>query len=186
MIATDLNIPILSTPRLILRSHRLEDFESCVAIWTDPVVRYHFHGPALTREDIWGKFLRQFGMWAVRGYGSWAVEEKETGSYIGVVGVFDVKRELQPPEPSLAGLPEAGWTLAARVHGKGYATEAARAALAWTDAKLGNPRMFCIVAPENKPSIRVAEKIGFRLRSETTYQEAPTLIFLRDPQKDAG
>ena len=182
MVATELNIPILSTPRLILRGHKLEDFEKTVEIWSDPVVRRHFHGPALTREDLWGKFLRLFGMWAVMGYGSWAVEEKETGAYIGIVGVFEVKRDIKPP---LEGMPEAGWTLAARCHGKGYATEAAQAALAWTDARLGSPRTFCIIARENAASIRVAEKTGFRPWRETTYKDEPTLIFLRDPQVSA-
>ena len=179
MIAADLNIPILETPRLKLRGHRLEDFETMVAIWSDPVVRRHFHGPALTREDMWSRYLRGFGMWAVMGYGSWAVEEKETGAYIGTVGAFEVKRDIKPP---LEGMPEAGWTLTPHAHGKGYATEAARAALAWTDAHLGNPRMFCIIARENIASIRVAEKMDFHRWTETIYKDEPTLIFLRDPQ----
>jgi RimJ/RimL family protein N-acetyltransferase len=176
---TIIDIPILSTPRLVLRGHKLEDFETTVAIWTDPVVRRHFHGPAMTREDLWARFLRQFGMWAVMGYGSWAVEEKETGDYIGTVGVFEVKRDI---EPSLDGVPEAGWTLAARVHGKGYATEAAQAALAWADAHLNRPRMCCIIAPANTSSVRVAEKCGFRFWQETVYKDAPTLILTREPK----
>jgi RimJ/RimL family protein N-acetyltransferase len=175
MMATD--IPVLETPRLVLRAHRLGDFETAVKIWSDPVVRKHFHGKALTREDHWGRFLRQFGMWALMGYGSWAVEEKQTGEYIGVVGMFEVRRDM---EPKMEGTPEAGWTLAAPAHGKGYATEAARAAIAWIDEKLGAPRLFCIIAPENKPSIRVAEKLGFRYWRDTTYKDAPTLIFLRE------
>jgi len=174
------DIPILETPRLILRAHKLEDFETMVAIWSDPVVRRHFHGPALTREDMWTRFLRGFGMWAVMGYGSWAVEEKETGAYIGTVGAFEVKRDIKLP---LEGMPEAGWTLTPRVHGRGYATEAARAALAWSDAHLGNPRMFCIIARENIASIRVAEKCGFRPWCETMYKDEPTLVFTREPPR---
>jgi RimJ/RimL family protein N-acetyltransferase len=173
------DIPILATPRLILRGHKLEDFEASVAIWSDPVVCRYFHGAPMTREDIWGRLLRTFGMWAAFGYGSWAVEEKESGDYIGRVGVAEVKRGL---DPELEGMPEAGWTLAARVHGKGYATEAMQAALAWTDAQLDHPKMFCIIAPENKRSLRVAEKCGFRLRQETVYKNAPTLILTREPR----
>jgi RimJ/RimL family protein N-acetyltransferase len=179
---TDLSIPVLETPRLILRGHRLEDFETTVKIWTDPIVRKHFGARPFTREDIWSRFLRQFGMWAVCGYGSWAVEEKSTGAYIGTVGVFDVRRDFDPPEPSLVGLPEAGWTLAPQVHGKGHATEAAQAALAWADRHFGGIRMWCIIAPENKASIRVAEKNGFQFWKVTTYKGDPTLIFLRDPR----
>ncbi len=178
MAISDLAIPVLETPRLILRGHRLEDFNAMVAIWTDPVVTKHFHGRTLDREDIWARFLRGFGMWAVCGYGLWAVEEKSSGAYVGTVGAMEVKRELDPP---MDGVPEAGWTFASHVHGNGYATEATRAALAWTDAKLGNPRMFCIIDPANLASIRVAEKCGFRLWRETVYKEAATLILLRQP-----
>jgi RimJ/RimL family protein N-acetyltransferase len=174
----NLSIPTLTTPRLILRAHKLEDFEATVKIWSDPVVAEHIHGVPLTREDIWGRFLRQFGMWAVMGYGSFAVEEKATGDYVGTVGVFEVRREI---EPNMEGTPEAGWTFAAHTHGKGYATEAARAALAWTDGKLGNPRMFCIVAPGNKASIRVAEKCGFKYWRDTMYRDDPTQMYLREP-----
>lgn len=179
--ATDLNIPVLETPRLILRGHRVEDFETMVSIWGDPAVTRHFHGEALTREDIWARFLRGLGSWAVLGYGTWAIEEKETGAYAGAVGIFDVKRGI---DPALEDMPEAGWTLAARFHGKGYATEAARAALAWADAHLGRPRMFCIITPANAPSLRVADKCGFRFWREIAYKNEPTLIFLRNP--DAG
>ena len=179
MSAADLNIPVLETPRLILRGHRLEDFEAMVAIWSDPVVRAHFHGRPYSREDIWAQLLRNLGMWAAMGYGLWAVEEKETGAYIGAVGAAEVRRDIDLP---LDGMPEAGWTLATRVHGKGLATEATRAALAWTDVRLGHPRMFCIVTPDNVASIRVAEKCCFRPWRETTYKDEPTLIFLRDSQ----
>jgi RimJ/RimL family protein N-acetyltransferase len=176
MAISDLPIPVIETERLILRGHRLEDFDAMVGIWTDPIVQKHFHGTSLTREDIWARFLRGFGMWLVMGYGLWAVEEKATGTYVGTTGVMEVKRNMDPP---MDGVPEAGWTFASQVHGKGYATEATRAALAWTDDNLARPRMFCIIAPDNAASIRVAEKCGFRLWKETTYKEAATLIFLR-------
>ncbi len=173
---TDLKIPVLETPRLILRGHRREDFDSMVSIWQDPAVVRHFHGAALSREDIWGRFLRGFGMWALNGYGLWAVEDKATGDYAGTVGCFEVKRNMTPP---IDDMPEAGWTFASRFHGRGYATEAMQAGLQWADTTLAGQAMFCIVAPENTPSIRVAEKCGFKPWYETTYQDAPTLVFQR-------
>lgn len=174
----DLHIPVLVTPRLILRGHTLADFPAMVEIWTDPIVQKHFHGQALDREEIWSKLLRQCGMWAVMGYGMFAVEEKSSGDYVGMVGTFEVKRNIHLP---VDGMPEAGWTLAPRVHGKGYATEAMAAVLAWMDDKLSQPSMFCIVAPANLASVRVAEKCGFRFWAETTYKNEPTLAFLRIP-----
>jgi RimJ/RimL family protein N-acetyltransferase len=176
MPVADLEVPILETPRLILRGHRLDDFPAMVEIWSDPVVQLHFHGQSQTREDIWSKLLRHFGMWAAFGYGMFAVEEKASGAYVGTVGTFDGKRQIELP---IEGMPEAGWTLASRVHGKGYATEATAAALAWTDDKLGFPSMFCIVAANNAASIRVAEKCGFERWCETTYKDDPTVVFRR-------
>lgn len=174
----DLRIPKLETPRLVLRGHRLADFPVMVDIWTDPVVQRHFHGQKLDREEIWGKLLRQFGMWAAMGYGMFAVEEKSSGDYVGMVGTFEVRRDI---DLKVDGIPEAGWTLAPKVHGKGYATEAMQAVLAWTDEKLGFPPMFCIVAPANQASVRVAEKCGFKRWAETIYKGEPTLALLREP-----
>lgn len=173
----DLHIPVLATPRLILRGHRLEDFEAMVATWNDPVVQTHLHGRPSDREEIWGRLLRQFGCWAALGYGMWAVEEKATGEYIGATGIFEVKRGI---DPALEGVPEAGWTLASRVHGRGYATEATQAALAWIDRRLDHRRLFCIVAAANAPSLRVAEKCDFKAWGDTIYKDEPTLILVRE------
>jgi RimJ/RimL family protein N-acetyltransferase len=178
MSIADLAIPTLATERLILRAHRESDFEAMLAVWQDPVVRRHFHGGPMSREEAWGRFLRNFGMWAVKGYGVFAIEEKATGEYVGTIGTFEVRREMTP---RIEDMPEAGWTLAARFHGRGFATEAAKAALGWTDERLGNPAMFCIVAPANTASMRVAEKCGFKSWYETTYQDEPTLVLRRPP-----
>lgn len=172
----DLAIPTIETERLILRAHREADFEPLLAMWQDPVVRKFFHGGPMTREEAWGRFLRGFGMWAFRGYGLFAVEEKASGAYAGLVGAFEARREM---DPRLDDMPEVGWTLAAAYHGKGYATEAVRAALAWTDQTLGYPEMFCIVAPTNYASIRVAGKCGFRAWYDTVYDNLPTLVMKR-------
>lgn len=173
-----LAIPTLETERLILRGARETDFDAMLAIWQDPVVRRHFHGGLMSREEAWGRFLRSYGMWALRGYGLFAIEEKASGTYVGMVGAFEVRREMTPP---IENMPEVGWTLAARFHGQGYATEAARAALAWADLRLGYPEMFCIVAPANLASVRVAEKCGFRHWYDTIYETAPTLVMKRAP-----
>lgn len=178
-----LDIPTLETERLILRSHREEDFEALLAMWQDPVVSRHFHGRVMTREDCWGRFLRGFGHWALRGYGLFAVEEKASRDYVGLVGAFEVRREMTPRRDDM---PEAGWTLASRFHGLGYATEATAAALAWTDTKLGYRDMFCIVDPANLASIRVAEKVGFAPWYDTVYAEAPTLVMQRRAQNIAA
>jgi RimJ/RimL family protein N-acetyltransferase len=74
--------------------------------------------------------------------------------------------------------------LATRVHGKGYATEAVRAAIAWGDANIRTAnsalgRMVCIIHPEHARSIRVAEKCGFNEVQRTQYKGEPTILFAR-------
>jgi RimJ/RimL family protein N-acetyltransferase len=173
-----LDIPILETARLRLRGHRREDFEPMVATWTAPeVTRFLGGGKPFSREDIWGRMLRQVGHWALQGYGLWVVEEKDSREFVGGIGFFDSKRDMAP---SLDGMPEMGWVLAPQMHGKGYATEAIRAAIAWGDVHFGKTKMCCIIAPENYASIRVAEKSGFCRQQKTTYKGEPTIIFVRD------
>ncbi len=117
------------------------------------------------------------GQWALLDNGSWAVEEKDTGAFVGSTGFVNAKRDI---EPSLEGMPEMGWALSPSARGKGYATEAARAALAWGDVRFGKTTMVCIIHPENRASIRVAEKIGFRFWRNGIYRNEPTAIFTRE------
>jgi len=170
-------VPDLETARLKLRGHRLDDFLHSAAMWADPNVTRYIGGKPLTEEEAWTKFLRYVGHWHFMGFGYWAVEEKATGAFVGELGFADYKRDLQPP---LNGLPEIGWVLASPAHGKGYATEAVRAAVAWGDAHFHRARTACIIAPENLASIRVAAKCGYCGPQPATYKGKPTLLFVRE------
>ncbi|WP_426753831.1 GNAT family N-acetyltransferase [Myxococcus sp. Y35] len=176
-------IPTVETERLVLSGHRLEDFEECLAMWADPAVVRHISGKPSTREEMWARLLRYVGHWQLLGYGFWVVREKATGRLVGEVGLGDFHRDMQP---SLDSAFEAGWVLAPWSHGKGYATEAVRAALAWADAHLRPARMACIIAPENVASIRVAEKCGFRQTGQGVYKGEPSLMFERVSQPAPG
>lgn len=180
-------VPTIETQRLRLRGPRPADFPDSAALWSDPVVTRFTSGKPLTREEVWSRLLRYVGHWAWMGFGYWVVEEKETGRFAGEVGFSDWKREMKP---SLQGLPELGWVLAPRVHGQGYATEAARAAIDWAHShfsertsdhpiapELRSARMTCIIHPENVASIRVAEKCGFKELLRTAYLGKPTIVF---------
>jgi RimJ/RimL family protein N-acetyltransferase len=194
-------IPVLETGRLRLRGHRLEDFADSFALWSDPNVTRFIGGKPLNEEDVWSRLMRYAGHWSWMGFGYWVVEEKSTGLFAGEVGFADWKREI---EPSIQGLPEAGWVLASRAHGKGYATEAVRAIIAWGDKRfqgnrarsvrnlpletgteneaaipLEQARMVCIIDDGNTPSVRVAEKCGFRQLLSATYHHQPIQIFTR-------
>jgi RimJ/RimL family protein N-acetyltransferase len=171
-----MQIPVLDTERLTLRGHRLDDFAACAAMWGDPVVCRNLGRKSFTEEESWTRLLRYVGHWALLGFGYWVVEEKATGTFVGEVGFADFKREMESP---VKQLPEIGWVLAARAHGQGYATEAARAALQWGDQNFSPAQTTCIISPENLASIRVAEKCGYRNLQLTEYKGQPTIVFVR-------
>ena len=175
-----MQIPVLETERLKLRGHRLDDFAACAAMWADPVVSRQLGRKPFTEEESWTRLLRYVGHWALLGFGYWVVEEKSSGSFAGEVGFADYKRDMQSP---VKELPEIGWVLAARAHGKGYATEAARAAIAWGDDHFSLSRTTCIVSPDNPRSIRVAEKCGYRNLELTQYKGKPIIAFVREASR---
>jgi RimJ/RimL family protein N-acetyltransferase len=168
--------PAIETERLILRGHRLEDFAESAAMWADPEVTRYISGRPFSAEEVWARLLRYVGHWSLMGFGYWVIREKDSGRFVGEVGFVDYKREIQP---ALGGAPESGWVLASWAHGKGFATEAVRAALAWGALSFGSTRTVCLINPANLRSIRVAEKCGYTERHRTVYQGHPTVIFER-------
>jgi RimJ/RimL family protein N-acetyltransferase len=169
-------IPILTTQRLRLRGHCLDDFAASAAMWADPIVTRYITGRPCTEEESWARFLRQMGHWTCMPFGYWVVEERSSGDFVGEVGFADFKRDIQP---SMQGVPELGWVLVPRFHRRGYATEAVTAALDWGQTHLPSFRTACIIHPDNAASIRVAQKVGFRRECETTYKNERTIVFMR-------
>jgi len=168
--------PTLETDRLKLRAHCVDDFNSLAAMWADPSVTRHIGGKPATSEESWTRLLRYAGHWALLGFGYWALEEKTSGAFAGETGFADYKRILDSP---LKDAPEIGWAIAPAFHGKGYATEAVCAVVAWGDAHFGPVQTTCLIHPENRASIRVAEKCGYRELRRTIYKDKPGLIFVR-------
>lgn len=168
--------PRIETARLVLRAHDAGDLDAVAAMWSDAELMRHITGKPSTREESWARILRYAGLWPIKGYGYWAVEDKATGRFVGDIGLADFARDMTPP---LAVAPEAGWALAAWSHGKGYATEAMLAALAWLDANLAGLRAHCMLDVENAASVRVAQKCGFREFARATYKGRPSLIYRR-------
>lgn len=169
-------VPVIETSRLKLRGHQVDDFAALAAMWAEPEVVRHITGTPSTEQQSWARLLNYAGHWTLMGFGYWAVEDKATGLYAGDLGFADFKRVI---EPSIRGTPELGWVLAPRFQGKGYATEAVRAATAWADATFTGGRTVCMISPENLASIRVAEKGGFKEFARTTYVGSPTIMYER-------
>ena len=140
----------LRTERLLLRRWRDEDREPFAAMNADPVVMEHFPAP-LTRAESDAFVDRIETHFDEHGYGLWALED-ETG-FLGFTGVswatFDA-----PFNPSL----EVGWRLATSAWGKGYASEAATAAV--QHGLLHVDRVTSFTALTNTRSQRVMQRIG--------------------------
>ncbi len=169
-------IPVIRTKRLTLRGHERDDFTKSAALWGDARVTRFITGRPSSNSESWSRFLNYAGHWTLLGFGYWLVEESETGRFIGEVGLADFKRDIKP---SFDGAPEAGWVLSPAAQGKGYATEATRAALAWGEAELKMTRCVCILDPRNDASAKVAEKCGFTLLAETEFMGSPTVLMER-------
>jgi RimJ/RimL family protein N-acetyltransferase len=73
-------------------------------------------------------------------------------------------------------MPELGWALLPQFHGRGYATEALRAVLAWGDDHIAQRRTVCIIHPDNHPSFRVAEKLGYKAIYSATGGASNTIL----------
>jgi RimJ/RimL family protein N-acetyltransferase len=169
-------IPVIETERLRLRGHTLADLDATAAMWADPDVVRYLGGKPSTREESWARMQRYPGLWALTGYGYWLIEEKQTGRFVGEGGFADFKRETSPRIEE----PEQGWALAKWAHGRGYASEAVAAQIAWAEDHFGAGATFvCMINPENAASIRLAEKHGYREFARSTYRDAPTVLFRR-------
>jgi RimJ/RimL family protein N-acetyltransferase len=159
--------PELTTDRLLLRQWKDSDYEPFAAMNADPVVMEHFLAPA-TRAESDAVIERSKAAFAERGFGLWAVEVKETGQFIGFTG-------MAVPRFEAHFLPavEIGWRLAKDAWGNGYATEAARASLAYAFGPAGLEELVSFTATTNKPSQRVMERIGMTYVEDFDHPRLP-------------
>ena len=153
----------LTTPRLLLRPWRDDDVAAFADMFDDPAVM-EFLMPARERmsafadadraaiDAIVGRVRAHFDR---HGYGWWAAELKETGAFIGFIGLVHI-----PFEAHFTPAVEVGWRLASAYWGQGYATEGARAALEAAFTRLGLADIVSITVPANTRSRRVMERIG--------------------------
>jgi RimJ/RimL family protein N-acetyltransferase len=169
--------PTIETERLLLRHIRPSDADYFAETHADEAVMRHIGGP-LGREDAWRRAMTGAGFWGVLGIGLWAVERRLDGRTIGHVGFFDFQRDM---EPSIAGEPEMGWIFAPDGQGKGYATEAGRAALDWFDSTVGAVSIPALIDRGNQASMRLAERLGFERQPDAIYRGQPIAVFRRSP-----
>ena len=167
-------VPILHTERLILRAPSESDLDAEAAFYASPRAA-HVGGP-LAREQVWRMIASFLGHWAIRGYGFWAIEERDSGAYLGRAGLWFPEGW---PEP------EIGWALMAGAEGRGIAFEAALAARAHAYDTLGWTTAISLIAPGNARSIALAERLGAVLDSEWEHERFGRSLIYRHPAPEA-
>ena len=161
--------PVLLTPRLQLVGLEPRHFPAFARMHADPSTMRHIgDGLPLDRVSAWLHLAMLVGHWDLRGYGVWAVEQLGGGDMIGRVGLF---------QPEGWDEPELSWMIAPALRGRGFAFEAARAALDHAFVELGFVRIMSLVRPANHASRRVAEKLGGVLDETVHFFGEPTQVF---------
>ena len=162
--------PRLETERLVLRPHRVEDFDRLAELFASPRSKY-MNGP-LSRGDAWRVFAADVGHWDLLGFGAWAIELRETGADVGQVGL---NFPADFPEREL------GWLLWEEFEGHGYALEAARCARDFAFHTLGWDTLVSYIDPENVRSIRLAERLGAAPDPDAAMPDGGPCLVYRHP-----
>ena len=155
---------MIETDRLILREWRNDDVATLHAICTDLRVM-EFLGPLQTRAEVASAIDRQRSYQHAVGHCYWAVERKRDARLLGFCGI-----QPEPAGTPIAGKPDIGWRLAHDVWGKGYALEAARAAIDWGFANLHDEdALWAITVPANHRSWGLMERLGMERRRDLDF-----------------
>jgi RimJ/RimL family protein N-acetyltransferase len=139
----------LRTPRLLLREWRDEDAAPFAAMSADPDVLRYLPAP----DAVW--ITRTRAHFAAHGFGNFVVELPGEASFIGVVGLNHVRWDL-----AFTPAVEAAWRLMPRHWGKGYALEAAQAAIDDGFGRIGLGEIVAYTVPANRASRQVMERLG--------------------------
>jgi RimJ/RimL family protein N-acetyltransferase len=167
---------ILTTERLTLTPVGLDDLPDLLALWSDPVfTQIIAHRGPMSEEEVWFRLLRDIGHWQAFGYGNWALRRTGDGAYVGSVGVLNFRRACTPPLDA----PELGWGVGQAFQGQGLAREGLDAALAWADRTMQAQRTVCMINPDNAPSLKLAERTGYRPYADGTYYDRPVILLER-------
>ncbi|RID93096.1 N-acetyltransferase [Gemmobacter lutimaris] len=141
--------PVLETARLRLRMPRLDDFAHRLAFYASD--RSVWEGGPFTHEQAWRIFASEVGQWPLMGFGPFSMEDRQTGAYLGEVGIYQPEGY---PEPEL------GWFVTDAAEGKGYAAEGARAVMGWAAATFGWDHIDNYIDPGNARSIALGLRLG--------------------------
>ena len=142
-------IPVIETPRLVLRGPEPQDYPNFKATFSS--YRARFMGGPLNAYEAWMLYAAEIGHWQIRGYGMWMIHDRDTDATLGMAGGWFPAKW---PEPELA------WIIWPEVAGHGYALEATHTARGYFYDTLGWTGAVSYIDPKNLDSIRLAERLG--------------------------
>lgn len=153
----------LDTERLTLRPFRDNDWQALHAYYGSSEATRFTVGHAFTEGETWRAMCSMVGHWQIRGYGPYALEEKQTGRLLGTAGFW---------YPNDWPEPEIKWALAPEHWGKGYASEAARAIQSAAHAYIPDTQLISFIHADNRASIMLAKAIKATFELEVEFRGA--------------
>lgn len=167
----------VETERLRLRPVTMDDLPEYSDMLADPdAFTFSERGP-MGPDEAFTRLCRQVGHWMLLDYGLFGVFEKKSDRFVGEVGFGNFNRQIGA---HFDRHPEACWTIRRPFQGRGYAQEAARAALEFTEDRLIATRTVAMVHHENQASIHIARNLGFRAYDERIYRGYRAILFARE------
>jgi len=167
---------LIATERLDIRPLRSADLGSILDLYSDPDAMRWAGGSTTDVDESEQRLQRLIDHQEAHGFSLWAVTERESGTVIGDCGL--IHYAFKGPEVEL------GYRLKVPFWGKGYATEAARAVLAYGFEEVGLVRIVAVAHPENVASQRVLEKIGMRREGFAEYNGKRVMYFAAGAKRD--
>ena len=161
---------VFQSERLLCRRWIPADFEPLLAVYSDPqAMRWVGDGQPITRSECKEWFIVTESNYAKRGYGMFALVERESGNVVGFAGLVHPGGQVEP---------EAKYALLRTHWGIGLATEAISHLLAYGSSAHGLQRIIATVAPGNLSSQRVLAKVGMSLAQRRSNEDGSiTLVF---------
>jgi len=157
----------LETPRLRLRGFVLDDWKPLHRHYTDPVCTKFTFGRTLTEGESWRAMSAMAGHWLLRGYGPYALVDKESGSMIGAAGLWF---------PGDFPETEIKWLLVRDRWGRGFASEAVRAIQIAASEYL-SMRPISLIRAENVASRQLAAAVGCKHERNIQFRDFEWMIF---------
>lgn len=160
--------PVIVGERVILRPHRASDIDAIAALYKSHRARWI--GGQQNRTVAWRWLGYDVGQWGLLGFGSWAIDDMKSGEFAGQVGL---NRPENFPENEL------GWLLFESFEGRGLAFEAAALARRFAFGELGMETLVSYIDPENRSSIRLAERLGAFLDPDAATPDGEACLVYR-------